>query len=259
MTSMEIEIVLGHELDKSPSGSALIHAIRFAQFDTGEWAMFSRYYSAYVLDSLTEKLIEKSPTDLCEGETIVFSSAGSVITDFVDEILRQLILGGNHILEEHYARSQRWKRILNDYINANSQNYQDISDRMRECGYPRHPATISSWLHRDSTIVGPRDVDTFIAIGLAAENEEVADHAELYKHSCDVIRSQRTKILEYVQSSIIHSTERCGEEAKDAVLSDEEKSYLGDIGKYARKLAIERIIPCERDVPAHLANRPVGR
>lgn len=259
LTDIEIEAVLGRELDKSPTGPVPIHAIRLAQFDTGEWAMFSQYYTAYVFDSLTEKLTEKSPVDLCEGANLVFPPAGSEITDFVDEILRQLVSEGNRSLEEHYARSQRWKRVLSDYINVNSLNYQDISDRMRECGYPRHPATISSWLRSDSTIVGPRDVDTFIAIGLAAENEEIADHAELYKRSCDVIRSQRTKILEYIQSSIIHSAERREEGANDTVLSDEEKSYLGDVSKYARKLTIERIIPCERDIPAYLANRPIGR
>lgn len=259
LTDMEIEAVLGRKLDKNPTGTTLIRIIRLAQFDTGELAMFSQYYTAYVFDPLTEKLTEKSPADLCEGAYLIFPPAESKITDFVDEILRQLVLNGNHSLKEHYTRSQKWKRILSDYIKVNSLNYQNISDRMRECGYPRHPATISSWLRSDSTIVGPRDADTFIAIGLAAENKEIADHAELYKRSCDVIRSQRTKILEYVQSSIIHSTERRGKDANDAVLSDEEKSYLGDIGKYARKLTIERIIPCERDIPAYLANRPIGR
>jgi len=259
LINTEIKTVIGRNVDRSQPGSTPIRAIRLARFDTGEWAMFSQYYTVYVLDSSTKKLIEKSPVDLYTGDTVVFSAAGSEITDFVDEILRKLILRGNHILEDHYARSRRWKQVLSDYINANSLTYQNISDRMRDCGYPRHSATIGTWLREDSTIIGPRDVDTFIAIGLAADNDEIADHAYLYKRSCDVIRSQRMKILDYVQSSIIHSTERRGEDAEDASLSDEEKSYLGDIGKYARKLTIERIVPCERDVPAHLVNRPVGR
>ena len=81
----------------------------------------------------------------------------------------------------------------------------------------------------------------------------------LYKQSCDIIRSQRIKILGYVQSCIIHSTERHKEETDDSSLSEGEKTYLGDISKYARKLTIERIVPCERDIPAYLVNRPIGR
>ena len=52
------------------------------------------------------------------------------------------------------------------------------ADRMQDYGYPRHPATIGTWLRNDSTIIGPRDVDTFIAIGLAADNEEIVEHAD---------------------------------------------------------------------------------
>lgn len=259
LNNIEIEATIGRDVDRNQPGSTPIRAIRLAQFDTSEWAMFSQYYTVYVFDSSTEKLIEKSPVDLCVGDIVVFSTIGSEITDFVDEILRHLILRGNHVLEENYERTRRWKQVLKDYIKANSLTYQNISDRMRDYGYPRHPATIGTWLREDSSIIGPRDVDTFIAIGLAADNEEIVDNASLYKRSCDVIRSQRMKILSYVQSSIIHSTARRGEEAGEASLTEDEKSYLGDASKYARKLGIDRIMPCERYLPAHLVNRPVGR
>ncbi len=259
LINIEIEATIGHDVNISRPGSTPIRAIRLAQFDTGEWALFTQYYTVYVFDSSTEKLIEKSPADLCAGDIVVFSTIGSEITDFVDEILRQLILRGNHFLKENYARSRHWKEVLIDYINANSLSYQNISDRMRDYGYPRHPATIGTWLREDGTIIGPRDVDTFIAIGLAADNEEIVDKANLYKRACDVIRSQRMKILGYVQSSIIHSTTRHGEEGEDASLTDEEKLYLGDASKYARKLEIESIMPCERYIPAYLVNKPIGR
>ena len=128
LSSIEIETVISHVVDKSQSGSTPIHAIRLAQFNTGEWAMFSHYYTVYVLDPSTGELIEKSPFDLYAGDIVIFSAAGSEITDFIENILKQLAKD-NHVLEQHFERSRRWKQTLSDYINTNSLTYQNISDR----------------------------------------------------------------------------------------------------------------------------------
>jgi hypothetical protein len=259
ITNIETEMVIGGTSSVFHPSSTTLRAIRLAQFDTGEWALFSQYYTAYVLDEREKKLVEKSPIDLLPGDIAIFSASSEEITDFVDDILKRLISRGNSTLFEHYERSKYWKRVLSEHMRVNKLTYRDISDAMKDLGHPRHAVTVGTWLREDSVIVGPRDADAFTAIGLVAENREIADHAKLYKESCDYIRSQRIKILDYVQASIMQSVIGIrGHDGKDA-LSREETSYLGDVQKYARKLTIERIVPCERDVPGHLINRPMGR
>ena len=259
LVDIETESAIKREISAVHAGTSMIHAIRLAQFDTGEWALLSQYYSAYVLDSENNKIAEKSPVDLLPGDSVVFSSVGNEIIDFVDNILNRLILKGNKELSDHYERSKRWKRVLNEFIRENRITYQDVSDRMSDCGHPRHAVTIGAWLREDSVIVGPRDEEAYIAIGLAAENADIADNAKQYKESCDIIRNQRMRILDYVQSSIIRSVIGEKNKPKGNSLSKEETVFLGDVSKYARRLTIERIVPCDRDVPSHLINRPIGR
>ncbi len=260
IANIETDLVIGGTLSTlHSSSSTTLRAIRYAQFDTGEWALFSQYYTAYVLDEREKKLVEKTPIDLLPGDIAIFSASGDEITDFVDDILQRLILRGNSTLSGHYQRSKYWKRVLSEHMRVNKLTYRDISDIMKDLGHPRHAVTVGTWLREDSVIVGPRDANAFIAIGLVADNNEIVDHAKLYKESCDYIRSQRMKILGYVQSSIIQSITRIKEHDGKDTLSREETSYLGDVQKYAKRLTIERIVPCECDVPSHLINRPVGR
>jgi len=259
LVDIETESVIGQEISGAHTGASTMHAIRLAQFDTGEWALLSRHYSAYALDIKTQKIVEKSPVDLLPGDIVVFSATGNEITDFVDDILNRLVQRGNIELADHYERSKRWKHVLSEYIRKSALTYQDVSDRMRDCGHPRHAATVGAWLREDSVIVGPRDEDAYIAIGLAVEDDDIADNAKQYKESCDVIRSQRMRILDYVQSSIVRSVIGAKNKPKGDSLSKEETIYLGDVSKYARRLTIERIVPCDRAVPSHLVNRPVGR
>jgi hypothetical protein len=259
LANIETDAAIGETLRALYPTSKTLRATRFAQFDTGEWALFSQYYTAYVLDEREKKLVEKSPAGLLPGDVAIFSADSEKITDFVDEILRRLISRGNSMLAEHYERSKSWKRMLSEHMTVNRLTYRDISGDMEKLGYPRHAVTVGTWLREDSVIVGPRDANAFIAIGLVADNKEIVDHAKLYKESCDYIRSQRIKILDYVQTSIIQSVAGIKRGNGQDALSREEASYLGDVQKYARKLTIERIVPCERDVPSYLINRPVGR
>ena len=67
------------------------------------------------------------------------------------------------------------------------------------------------------------------------------------------------QILDYVRSSIIRSIINEKNNLKGNSLSKEETVFLGDVSKYARRLMIERIVPCDRNVPGNLVNRPIGR
>mgnify|MGYP000894015984 FL=1 len=259
ITNIETDLIVGGTLSAPYPSSTTMRAIRFTQFDTGEWAFFSQNYKAYVFDSNEEKLIERHSADLQSNDVAIFPARGSEITDFVDEILNRLVLrGNNNALSEHFERSRHWKRVLSEHMLLKKLTCQDISSAMDELGHPRHAVTIATWLREDSIIVGPRDEAAFIAIGLVANNSEIADNAKTYKESCDFIRSQRMKILDYVQKSIIQSVAKTKKRDEKDSLSDEDSSYLGDVQKYARKLTIERIYTCERDVPSHFINRPFG-
>lgn len=256
MTQLEIDSYTRNMTSRGSSQTTTLRTIRLAQFDTGEWAWLSQYYTAYVLEG--DKLVEKSSHDLAVGDTVVFSSRGEEMTDFVDNILQELVQRQNAgALVEHYNMSKYWKQALRNYIETNRCTYEDISDAMRSLGHPRHAATIGSWLRDDSPIVGPRDSNAFLAIGLVITDADIANRAEQYKESCDFIRSQRIKILNYIQSCIIRSANRSGLRQEE-LLSTDEASFLGDVSRYAKELAIEQILHCERDLPGYLVNRPLG-
>ena len=126
---------------------------------------------------------------------------------------------------------------------------------MEQLGHKRHPQTIRHWLDEDGSTVGPHDAEAFLAIGLVAEDADMQDNYVKYKESCDFIRRQRTRILNYLQDSAIHSVNRKADAEQS--LSRSEIASLGDSSRYAQRLIIERIVPCEREVPSYLANRPL--
>ncbi len=235
-------------------GNTKIKVVRLGQFITGECIMFSQHYKAYVIQNGT--LIEKRTADLQPGDELVFSSASTEMSDIIDALLKKLVQKSNDpVLHEHYKRSTRWKSVIQSHIQQTGVTCDELSQKMEDLGHKRHPQTIRHWLDEDSSTVGPHDAEAYLAIGLVAEDADMKDHYEQYKESCDYIRKQRTKILNYLQDSAIHSVNRKKDEEQS--LSGPEIASLGDPGRYAQRLVIDRIVPCERDVPAYVANRPL--
>lgn len=236
------------------TGNTPIKVLRLAQFTTGECVMFSRHYKAYVIQN--DVLVEKRTTDLVPGDELVFSSASTEMSDIIDVLLKRLVKKSNDsILQEHYDRSVRWKTVIQSYIQQTGATCAELAEAMEQLGHKRHPQTIRHWLDEDGSTVGPHDAEAYLAIGLVAEDADMQDNYVKYKESCDFIRRQRTRILNYLQDSAIHSVNRKTDAEQS--LSRSEIASLGDSSRYAQRLIIERIVPCEREVPAYLANRPL--
>ena len=236
------------------TGNTPIKVIRLGQFATGECVMFSRHYKAYVIQN--DALIEKRTTDLVPGDELVFSAASNEMSDIIDVLLKRLVKKSNDsILREHYDRSVRWKAVIQSYIQQTGATWIELAEAMEQLGHKRHPQTIRHWLDEDGSTVGPHDAEAYLAIGLVAEDADMQDNYVKYKESCDYIRRQRTRILNYLQDSAIHSVNRKADAEQS--LSRSEIASLGDSSRYAQRLIIERIVPCEREVPAYLANRPL--
>lgn len=238
------------------TGNTPIKVIRLGQFATGECVMFSRHYKAYVIQN--DALVEKRTADLVPGDELVFSAASTEMSDIIDVLLKRLVKKSNDsIFREHYDRSVRWKAVIQSYIQQTGATWAELAEAMEQLGHKRHPQTIRHWLDEDGSTVGPHDAEAYLAIGLVAEDADMQDNYVKYKESCDYIRRQRTRILNYLQDSAIHSVNRKADTEQS--LSRSEIASLGDYSRYAQQLIIERIVPCEREVPAYLANRPLER
>lgn len=256
LANIETEAIISHATLQISNNSAntTIKAVRLVQFVTGKCAMLSKHYKAYVVQD--GALVEKTTCDLQIGDEVIFSESSTEMSDIIDELLKRLIIKSNdETLKKHYERSLRWKSVIQTHIQRTKASWSELSDAMEGLGHKRHPQTIRHWLDEDSSTIGPHDAEAYLAIGLVADDPDMQENFEQYKESCDFIRRQRTKILNYLQDSAIHSVNQ--EITNDNTLSKEEMEYLGDPSRFAQRLIIERIVPCERDVPSYLANRPL--
>lgn len=256
LANIETDAIINHATIQISNNYAhtTIKAVRLVQFVSGECAMLSKHYKAYVVQN--GALVEKTTFDLQIGEEVIFAAASTEMSDIIDVLLRRLVNKSNdETMKKHYERSLRWKAVIQTHIEKTRVSWSDLSDAMEALGHKRHPQTIRHWLDEDSSTIGPHDAEAYLAIGLVADDLDMQENFEQYKESCDYIRRQRTKILNYLQESAIHSIDR--DRADENTLSKEEMEYLGDPSRFAQRLVIERIVPCERDVPSYLVNRPL--
>ncbi|MGE5582402.1 MAG: DrmE family protein [Bacillota bacterium] len=242
--------------DNSGSGSqtaVTLKAVRLVIFENDEFGLFTEYYSPYVFDEETGKINEGDVEKLAEGDLLIFAVRDD-ITDFVDMIMEKLIPSTEPTFQEYYRMSRRWKTVLREYMIRNNMSCIDISRKLDELGHFKHPVTIRSWLNKDSRIIGPRDEDSFIAIALVTEDDEMSRLSNTYCRACDEVRSMRIRILHYIENQIIKSYAGAPGNLQDQFLA----SIIGDAKQYARGLRIASITPINREIPASFANRPHG-
>lgn len=117
----------------------------------------------------------------------------------------------------------------------------------------KHEVTIQSWLAEDSYIVGPQEVEAFIAIAeLTRDSDMMADPGS-FCVACDKIRSIRRGILKLIAKSIIskYSGELSAEDDMAKVVSEN----IDDISVLVQ---IETITPAEsKKAPINMINRPI--
>ncbi len=229
----------------------MLKAVRLIIFENDEWGLFTEHYSPYVFDEKDGKIKDGEVDNLSEGDLLIFAVKND-ITDFVDTIMDKLIPSTEQRFQEFYRMSRRWKTILQEYMRKNNMSYVDIARKLEDLGRPKHQVTIRSWLNEDSRIIGPRDEDSYIAIALITEDNEMEKLSSTYCKACNEVRSMRIRILHYIENQIIKSFAGIKAKQQDQFMT----SVIGDAKQYARGLRIESIRTVDQEIPASIANRP---
>lgn len=242
-------------INKSSSGNnATSEIIVAVQFETGEYALLTKRYKAYVLDEYSRDVREVKGENLREGDMIIFTRNNDETKDAVDYVLN-LLISGKRIKEEvveAYYKSRKWKEELIQYLKESGSSEKEIAQIMIANGVSVQEPTIRKWLDEDAHTVGPRKVDSIQQIALLTGNEDMFENAEAYFESCRIIRSVRRQILKEIGASILG---RFSGETNGNIVPPE---ILDKIDTLAEALKIERILPMEKIVPVYLANKPIS-
>ena len=229
-------------------------AVAFVQFETGEFAMFSKMYKAYVLNENTGEVKESSVDELMEGDSIIFTKNNDDTKDIVDFILSEWISSGHASsdISDAYAKSKYWKEALIEYMHVTRQTPGMIAKKMIQNGVQVHEYTIRSWLDTDSHTVGPRKMESLQQIGLLIDDDEMFDNASLYFKACGDIRHLRRDILKSVGNAIINRIS--GNKQTESLLTHLISEKIDSISLV---LKIESITPCSQNVSNNVVNRPI--
>jgi len=104
----------------------------------------------------------------------------------------------------------------------------------------------------ESHIVGPQKADVLSIVGKYIGNDDMYQNYEKYFNAIKIVKRERKKILDGIQSSIIQSI---GGEKIDP------KSDFADIPEKLQELAsiltISSITETNREISSHIANRPL--
>lgn len=236
------------------TGHNMVPICRIVLFESGQKAFLTKFYVAYLLDETAETVVERSVSDLQQGDYLIFKNFGEQAGDIVDELLQKLIANqdSSMALSEAYELSKRWKRILKEYMCSQGLSFRDVSDKLADLGHKKHEVTIRSWLNEEAHIVGPRDEDSFVAIALITGDKDISDNPQKYWNACGVIRSTRVRILRYIGMNIINSMGRRHKQADELLAT-----IIGDVSELASLLRIESIVePTNLNMPANIVNRP---
>ena len=184
--------------------------IAVATFSDDSKAFFSKHYKAYVLDEDNGTVKEVGVTELNEGDSIVFTKNNNDTKDIVDSIMRQMIMDNkfSERLIDAYDKSKEWQQSLIEYMQENNLSSRKVVGEMIALNVPVQEPTIIRWLDEDAHTVGPRNIDSFKAIGQLTGNHELQSNPELFFEVCREVRGIRRRILGEIGRAIINKLSR---------------------------------------------------
>lgn len=244
---------LKHFVAENAGSGSTTEAVAFAQFETGESAMFTKMYKAYVLDEDTGDVKEASIDELMEGDSLIFTKNNEYTRDIVDYILSGWIDSGNASAElsDAYKKSKYWKEALIDYMHITELTPGSIAKIMIKNGVQVQESTIKTWLDAYSHTVGPRKKESLEQIALLINDNEMLDNVDVYFDACRAVRSLRREILKSIGNAIIKNIS--GNEQTEDVLV---KLIAEKIDSISMVLKLESITSCSQEVPINAVNRP---
>lgn len=223
-----------------------------AIFSDGTRAYFSKRYRGYVINDVSGTIKECVATDLQEGDSLIFTKKDNDTKDIVDSILFHLI-EENRIpveLATAYCESKRWKTALIKYMVENGMSEWDVATKMMEKGVSVQEATVLTWLDEDAHTVGPRKIESIVAIAEFVSDNDLKKDAETVFQSCRKVRSVRRKILEQVGNAIISRLAgHCMQENSEFCIISKRVETMAEIKQ------IERISFLNQTIPSNLVNR----
>lgn len=224
---------------------------------TGEIILFSKYYSAVVIDKLTGKVYEKTPEQLQSGDTLLFVTRNNYTKNIVDYIYETLLKGGYLSKEaiEAYEKSLYWKNVLREYKKKHNFTYKEVAQYLRNAGSNIQEMAVRGWLIDDSHIVGPRDIKTLEYIAVVTMNNELMENSQSYFTACKMVRSDRRQILNFISKAV---TEKISGNVftHDPIL----KIVYDNMERLSKTIELENISEMEesRFISINLVNFPIN-
>lgn len=222
----------------------------------GENVFFTKKYRAYVFDSVKEDVIEVSVDKLSPGDTVIFKSNNSETKDIVTALLDTYIDEYRTTSEDiqiAYLKARYWKEVLRKYRTDNNLSFKELSRQMEIYGSKKHEVTIQSWLAEDSYIVGPQDIEAYVAIAEMTHDADMLADPKSFCVACEKIRSIRVGILKLIAKTIIskYSGKLSAEDDMAKVVSE-------NIDNISTLVQIETISPAtDKKAPINMVNRPI--
>ena len=257
LETIDIDDLINYTISNNKNSYSSIQNIKVEKiviFETGEYALLSRFYKASILDISSGSILEKEVNDIREGDEVVFVRSSEISGDNVVDTIMQRLLDIDKFkltYKEKYDLSNLWKEELKKYIDKYNMTYKVLSKKLSQY-YKVSDANISNWMN--SNIIGPRDIGALEAIAKVIEDSEFLYKVGDIFEACREIRSLHRKITfslgKIIVNSIANETQETTDELGKLILES-----IGDVNAYISVVQVEKIIPENREVPAGLVNK----
>lgn len=226
-------------------------------FTTGEQILFSKFYSAVVLNQNAGVVAETSPDKLLSGDILVFTKRNDYTSNIVDQIFDQLLLQKKLSPDVQGAAEKAfyWKAALKEYKNSNELTYRAIAKTMKKSGSSLQEVTIRQWLIEESHIIGPRDLKTMKTIAMITQDPYLLSDPNGYFEACRIVRHYRREILSLIAKAINDKLSN-----KQPVHGSAFEVVYDNVEKLSETLELENVFELDETVTVNsgIVNRPIS-
>lgn len=177
---------------------------RVGTFTSGEQILFSKFYSAVVYDRIAQKVVETKPEKLAPGDVLVFTKRDDYTSNIVDMIFDQL-LANNKLSDSVRTAADKaihWKEVLRQYKNDNNLTYRGLASELQKYGSAPKEVSIRQWLDEEGHLVGPRRIESYVAIAKVTQDSDMLADPIAYYNACGLVRHFRIEILGLIAKAI---------------------------------------------------------
>jgi hypothetical protein len=233
--------------------TAVSEVIAVATFETGEKALFTKMYKAFVFDKNSGEVNEIKVADLSEGDWLVFTNRDDEARDVVDNVLGKLVNSGkvSREITEAYRKSKHWKESLIRYMRKSKSTAHMIAEQMIQNGVSVTEATILRWLDEDARIVGPQDSTSIRQIAFLILDMEMFVNYEEYYEACRLVKRIRNDIRKEIGRAIINKLQGQAPEQGSTIAEIYDR-----LDSLTQILRLESITFVHHTIPTAAANRP---